>query len=279
MGNPVRTNAGQTMTVRQQILSVAKQLADEGAHYLWGGNGEIPNSQNIHLFAPPILTNDINQEIAFCAARKSVEGQPFVCSGRCLAVNNGRDPTVPNPGSDQRFIAFLAKYVDASGKIAPQTNWGTELTPRKVLGSGAGEPMQYTGTGPVSYAGKIVFGEGCDDTKHFDCYGFVNWVVERVCGVKITRGTSIPLLRNPAGDAIGTVLGPDEPTLPADIWVFPGHIAFAIGSPVKDDSNGKLKYHIAQAEASLYGVNYGKARTDAPTHRIRLSDSTLLNKH
>jgi len=272
MGNPVRTNAGQTMSVRQRILSVAKQLADEGAHYLWGGDGEVPNAQNLALFAPPVLSTEPTRDLAFCAAKKMVERMPFVCSGRCYAVANGRNFLVPFPERDQRLAAFISRYANAS-----QTNWGTDLTPRKVLGSGAGAPVNYNVDPPLNLNGQVVFGEGCDDTKHFDCYGFVNWIVQLVCGVKITRGTSIPLLKNPSGDPIGTLLAANDATLPADLLIYPGHIAFAIGSPVT--SGSKVTYSLAQAEASIYGVTYGKSRSDTPTQRIRLTDSTLLNPH
>lgn len=272
MANAVRTNAAQTMSVRQRLLSVAKQLADEGAHYLWGGDGEIPSAQNLSLFAPTVLSFDTNTNLAFCAAWKKVENKPFVCSGRCLAVANGHNFLVPFPEQDPRLAAFIARYASAS-----QTNWGTELTPRKVLGSGAGEPVNYNVKPPIHLNGQVVFGEGCDDTKHFDCYGFVNWIVQQVCGVTITRGTSIPLLKNPSGDPIGTYLAPNDPGLPADLLIYPGHIAFAIGSPATSDSS--VTYWLAQAEASIYGVTHGKPRSDTPTQRVRLSDSTLLNKH
>ena len=76
---------------------------------------------------------------------------------------------------------------------------------------------------------------------------------------------------------IAAVAQANDATLPADLLIYPGHIAFAIGSPVT--SGSKVAYALAQAEASVYGVTYGKTRSDTPTQRIRLTDSTLLNPH
>ena len=68
-----------------------------------------------------------------------------------------------------------------------------------------------------------------------------------------------------------------DPILPADILVYAGHIAFAIGSP--SQSYSKLtKYALAQAESAVYGVNYSRTHSQQSQKCIRLSASTLLNK-
>jgi len=280
--------------MRRRILEVAAQVAAEGAHYLWGTNGDIPGAPNSPLtFAPPELSTDDNKDLAFCAAWNHVEHKVFVCAGRCRAVTS--KPEVWIPKGDQRLEAFLATNGNKSFY-----HWGTDLTPRRVHGSGDGTPVDYTGR--ASYAddvknnkiaatdpratgnldGIVVWGEGCDDTRHFDCYGFVSWVVKQACGVTIERGKPIPTQKNPVGEPIGILVDASDPGLPADIIVYPGHIAFATNPAVSrqsTDEHGKpvtvTSYTLAQAESAVYGVTSGKQRSDAPSYRVRLTDSTL----
>jgi len=289
------STASRVILMQRQILKIAEQLAAEGAHYLWGANGDIPGAPNSPLtLAPTVWSTDPTQNLAFCAAWNQIGGQVFVCTGRCRAMSSWNDPEVWSPESDGRLATFIANNKDKS-----PYHWGTDLTPRRVRGSGEGEPVDYTlaaktkklaktdpavqqlpdtdsrKTGHLN--GVVVFGEGCDETRHFDCYGFVNWVVKVACGVTITRGTRIPALKDPAGNPVGAYLDASDPGQPADIIAYPGHIAFAIEPGVA--SGGSTTYRLAQAESGVYGVTYGKPRSDPPAYRVRLSDATLLNFH
>jgi len=67
---------------RNDILSFAKRLADDGAHYLWGANGEKPTANGPVSYAPVVLDVDKLQETCFCAASINYGGAQYVCAGR-----------------------------------------------------------------------------------------------------------------------------------------------------------------------------------------------------
>src|SRR5690242_20389782 len=70
--------------MRAQILALAKRLADDGAHYLWGAEAHKPTRSAKHLYAPVVLSKDRADESCFCAAKLLVQGELYVCAGRCL---------------------------------------------------------------------------------------------------------------------------------------------------------------------------------------------------
>ncbi len=67
---------------RNDILSFAKRMADDGAHYLWGANGEKPAANGTVSYAPVVLDTDKLQETCFCAAIINYGGVQYVCAGR-----------------------------------------------------------------------------------------------------------------------------------------------------------------------------------------------------
>ena len=75
---------------------------------------------------------------------------------------------------------------------------------------------------------------------------------------------------------MGRLLKEGEPVLPADILLYKGHIAFALGDRPGQAYSIKEKFTVLQAESAIYGLNYTKAR-GGHTHCIRLSESTLLD--
>lgn len=86
-----------------------------------------------------------------------------------------------------------------------------------------------------------------------------------------------PEQKNILGEPMGTLVDEGDDLLPADILVYSGHIAFAIGTPSQKYLKVN-KYAVAQAESAVYGVNYGKTHTQESQKCIRLSASTLLNR-
>lgn len=119
---------------------------------------------------------------------------------------------------------------------------------------------------------KLVWGEGCDDTLHFDCGGFVRYVVRQVCGVSVAG-----INGRPDPQPLGTLVAQGDPVLPADILVYDGHIAFATGEDTIPYSKTSF-YHLAQAESATEGVNYGKLHKSQNVKCIRLSESVLLGR-
>jgi len=254
---------------RQEILRTAEGL--DGAHYLWGAEGMKP-SRTSGAFAPVVL--DRPAEATFCAATITVSGQIFVCAGRCFRRTGGG--LIAAPDSDPLLKTFLTQW---AGKPHSQYGWGDPLTPRLVKGD---KIMDYTRG--IDLTNKVVWGEGCDDTLHFDCGGFVRWVVKRVCGVTIAGISHLDdpaTMLTPNNKPMATKVKPGDPLLPADIFVYDGgkHIAFAIAdrNPTYIE-NSTSSYKVAQAECATDGVNYGKEHSGKATKCIRLSDDALTYK-
>lgn len=249
---------------RRRILDVAKGLATDGAHYLWGAEGQKPTTGGPLLYAPVTLGRDKADQSCFCAA--VLNG--CVCAGRCGRFTP-RSKIADPPGTDADLLRFIDKY---QSKSAAQFGWGDELTPRVIKGHGV---KDYTLGRELS--GKVVWGEGCDDTLHFDCGGFVRWVVQTALHLSISGISANPEQLNHFGKPMGALVAVGQTVLPADILVYEGHIAFATGDPpVPYSAVGH--YNVAQAESGTEGVNYGKSRGGTNLKCIRLSDSTLLGR-
>jgi hypothetical protein len=251
---------------REEIVKYARRLADEGAHYLWGAAGEKPGENGL-ILAPPVLDKNRPKETIFCAATL----KNCVCVGRCGAIKSTKkvwDLT----GENAEVAAFISRYQNTL-----QVGWGSELTPRLISGypDKNSIPTDYSRGDKTSLLGKIVWGEGCDDTQHFDCGGFIRYVVKQVCSVNISGFDNNPNLANAFGRLsydvdIGT------PILPGDILVYHGHIAFVdFGNNTNYSRGGSFK--VVHAEGAVSGVNYGRTRT-GDIRCIRLSSATLLKR-
>jgi|CZKR01.1.fsa_nt_gi hypothetical protein len=257
---------------RQEILNFAESLAKGGAHYLWGAEGDKPTHAG-GGFAPVALDQPANA--TFCAATKTVDGKVFVCAGRCSRRAGGG--LIPSPDSDPRLKAFIAQW---AGKPQIQYAWGDQLTPRLVKGE---DVRDYATGGDLT--NKVVWGEGCDDTLHFDCGGFVRWVVLQVCGVVIKGISWLPnpaTMLTPKHAPMARLVKAGETLLPADIVVYDGgkHIAFAIADDKPAYVLGSTSsYKVAQAECATDGVTYGEKHSATSTKCIRLSDDALTFKN
>lgn len=228
---------------RLETLSFAQGLAKDGAHYLWGAESLKPNRTG-GGFAPVALDRPANA--TFCAATNAVNGRIFVCAGRCARRTGGG--RIVSPDTDTRLKAFVTLW---GGKPTSQYGWGDELTPRVVKGDNV---MDYAAN--VSLTDKVVWGEGCDDTLHFDCGGFVRWVVKQVCGVTIAGISHLPdpaTMLTPKNIPMARLVKAGEPLWPADIVVYDGgtHIAFAIADGKPSYVEGSTSsYKVAQAECA-----------------------------
>lgn len=261
---------------RQEILRLARKLASDGAHYLWGAEGLMPARGSRAFFAPVMLNPAYPRDTTFCAAKLRVEGVDYVCAGRCMHSDLiGVDPEpklVSDPEHNATLLAFIEKYRDNS---TAQYGWGFQLTPRKVLGK---EIMDYRHNTLISE--NVVWGEGCDETLHFDCGGLVRYVVKQLFGFSITGISMLPnpsTMKNPWGGPVAQLVKSGETILPADIVVYEGHIGFATGEEgATFGSTDAIK--LAQAESATEGVNYNKVHKGKPTKIIRLSTSTLVGQ-
>lgn len=145
------------LTNLPQIVQLARRQV--GEHYLWGGRGEIPGvgtgcslpARNVRM-APDSF--DPNAPIVRTAIHPLFNAY---CAGRWGAKPGGR---AFGP-RDTDLLSYLEKQ-----KFKPpetvQDYFG--FTPRKVSGG------QYTDTA-------LVWGEPCNGKRHFDCVGFLNWIL------------------------------------------------------------------------------------------------------
>ena len=193
---------------RNDILGYAFRLADEGAHYLWGANGDKPTKDGNVEYADVVLDPDKPEKSSFCAASIVVGGITYVCAGRFrhgdLAstppinkiVVTANAPVNKDSAPLKEVLAFIEK--NRNNKAA-QIGWGFDLTPRVVKGDSIKD--YSTGTDVTN---AVVWGEGCDDTLHFDCGGFVRHVVKKVCSVPIDGISANPGQKNILGEVMAT---------------------------------------------------------------------------
>jgi hypothetical protein len=151
------------MAVRQRVVDIALEQAYAGAHYLWGSQGSTPNAGKEVKFNPKSLDP---KTVSFCAARCDRDGAQ-VCGGRYARRTLPAGLANPiSPGSPA-----LRTWLDENGHYA-ETDWDDSLTPRLTKGTGITQ--------------QIVWGEGCDGTRHFDCISFINWCLGHVRAVTPT---------------------------------------------------------------------------------------------
>lgn len=267
---------------RQDILIECKSLSDQNCHYLWGAQGQKPTTKDTNpndvRYAPVVLDEKRLEETTFCAATicaNSPHGHyiSYVCTGRCGDTNHKDYPvhTVVSHTGYGELRKFIKQY---KGNEHAQLAWGPQATPRKVLG---GDITNYMTSVPKDLTNHVVWGEGCDDTLHFDCGGFVRYVIAKVCGVSlhtVTGMTRNPHKKNEWGGLLSRTLAPNEEILPGDILYWGHHIAFAIGDGHETVSSHS--HNVAQAECAVFGVNYGKSHDEVCKKVFRLTDSTLL---
>jgi hypothetical protein len=262
------TNEALCQQKRNEIMAYAYRLADEGAHYLWGAEGLRPSQAAQTHFAPVVLREDAPEQSTFCAA--VLNG--YVCAGRVRHKQVASLPPVAKisePRTDRSLTDFIKQYKNSPNA---QCGWGTQLTPRLVQGD---DVMDYGGTG-TKLTGKVVWGEGCDETLHFDCGGFVRHVVKHVCGTDIHGISDNPEKLNARNKPMGSVLALGDAVLPGDLFVYKGHIGFADRGPHPPYAM-TTHYTLVQAESASLGVNYGHKHGQQNQKCIRLSESTLLN--
>lgn len=145
--------------LRSRIRSLA--VGQVGAHYVWGGYGNTPGSspdantfpggfgQRVHLWAndpAPNAEDHGRSQPIMNAAYTNITGTVHVCGGRYRRVNG--------------IQADLTS--EASAALREVYLWPR---PNDRIDSH-----------------QVVWGESCVGVRHFDCIGFVNWVLWKVLG-------------------------------------------------------------------------------------------------
>jgi hypothetical protein len=193
-----------------------------GSHYLWGAAGARPQENDGAWYRHGSVSLDAdaksNEQPSVFAATCDVAGH-YVCSGNFKHFMNHPDQNNGfNGGYAHASDKQLTDYLDTLRKLGSDSFWypyQSRFTPRVMKGQNLGNDDN-----------KIVWGEDCRYVRHFDCIGFVNFVLSLTTGHKwaysiqqyqggMTGATSVPF---------------DDPPEDGDILVRDGqgegHIAF-----------------------------------------------------
>lgn len=205
---------------RSEVTRVALEAV--GAHYLHGSFGNHPNTCNGHpamdfrlRLADNRYQDGVGGSITVHSASTNVDG-PKYCWGRPRNNQVAGIPPVPasvlrNPAALQE----LAQTSDPRSYLWPRTDNGRQ--------------------------GTVIFGEACEGKRHFDCIGFVNWVMFRIFGTHTIRDIAAcqryaqaELRHRPE---LGEALLRKQP---GDIIIFGiSHIGIAVGEHEMVEANGE----------------------------------------
>jgi hypothetical protein len=147
--------------LRSQIRSLA--VSQVGAHYVWGGYGNIPGPRpdpnpfpggfghRVHMWPndPAANTADHGRQVPIMnTAFTNIQGTIHICGGRFRRTSGPR-ADYANPASRDASIREVL------------------LWPR---------PDNTAGSS------RMIWGENCEGVRHFDCVGFVNWCYWKALG-------------------------------------------------------------------------------------------------
>ncbi len=241
------------LSQRQAIVNEALSWVGN-SHYLWGTAGHTPNNADGAKYKPFVVAklkaDSLNQQKPFIKTAYTVVGnQTFTCAG-CSRIYS------------QPAIEETKSYLN--GGESPRPEW---LSPRVYV---FGDKPQSIGRANNG----IVWGETCDDIKHFDCIGFVNYCISLFTPKHPKFGTSIiEYMTRPAN--YGCIEVSDKrDILNADIIGQQGKKGdwHHIGMVYLDGSVAK----VIQAEESPAGITSDHLYNPSNwTKRIRLMDIML----
>lgn len=199
-------------TARKQIAETAGVLQREGGHFLMACSGDMPGRANGHpvrpAFTRPAVLLERSHELqlgpAVNAAWTSIKGFPRLgCMGapkklKGLVHEDGRLP----PGDPK--LALLDKYVERVGVMrdvgVANHFWpGLDFYETRAAAFDAAttrseflsisKPNNSDGHFPhrTQPFGLIHLGQSCVDRRHYDCIGFVNFVLSKVLSAKFSQ--------------------------------------------------------------------------------------------
>lgn len=148
------------------ILEATIQI-DDGSHYMKGSSGSIPGDNKSGLFrdAEYLENLDIKSKNFGVFAAKNSFG---TCQGRWAQMVGGKQFVKGQYDRD----TLLPQYLDKLKTISDSWTW---------------ESFENTGLYPRLANDYIYLGEDCWGKRHFDCEGFIAWVL--VKALKKDQGT------------------------------------------------------------------------------------------
>jgi hypothetical protein len=236
------------------------------SHYINGGYGATPGNSDGHPHRrggvalinsfdrlDPSRRSEPNKNLAVYAAEMKVK-KYCVCAGNYATYPGGR---AANP-ADPDLLGYL-DLLKATPNISDWPYFFDQWSPRRAFGPGANG-------GDIG--GQLVWGAACDGWRHFDCVGFISFVIWEATGKAwahdISQWRANP---NPLGAKVFELpLSWPGSLEDGDIVVKADHhIAFAA-------ADGTL----IQAEDTQFGVTTrGKFKKEDWTHLVRLTDASF----
>jgi hypothetical protein len=181
--------------VRNEIVRAARELI--GAHYLAGTYGQCPPYGNDPITARIASRAAAGRTITFMTDRnwrtlavRAVEINPY--RGACLRCcgNYGLFTRLGRGGAvETSELAPTAPITVVRPLLRALYEWYTRIA--ALPAGGRTEPLRTSEIGLLDYfprrhtitgdsARKVYFGEDCYGKKHFDCVGFVGYVLTKV---------------------------------------------------------------------------------------------------
>lgn len=146
---------------RQMIVLTALVQYQLGGHYLKGADGAIPDDAGSGLFRTLSIAENTTIEKLAVHATKNNWG---TCRGRYTKVGGKKFAKGDGGDRDIHLPEYLA---DLESTFLPSWFW---------------PPFRDTGLFPRRDVGYIFLGEDCRGKRHFDCEGFVAWVLVEALG-------------------------------------------------------------------------------------------------
>jgi hypothetical protein len=252
------------LAVRERIIELATDFADEGCHYLWGACGATPNGNEGSRHRPnavrlvnPAWTDPANP--AIFAACCSVDGMN-VCAGRYDESNGGIEGGRTANSWDPDLVTYLSE-LDALD-VESWEPYFDYFTPRMVIEKGK--------------APYLVWGEECRDVRHFDCVGLVNYCYDTAMAEMVPQWAdrhwhlSIAQYNDPIS---GTYPVSDGSLIAGDILTRGNHhIGLYVGEGDGSPGNPGTVVQAEQTSTGLQVRDYVSPTWDA---RRRLADGLL----
>jgi hypothetical protein len=162
-----------TRDIRNRIADTAQGQADRGAHYLMGCFGAAPGgTDNVRHRRLELGEHTEWDNLAIHAGehRNMDRPEPIRCAGR---FERAHGQIISGTALERRVRDYLAAHA-----AEPVLNW--------PMFDGVGYPRKAWDEFQERYL--WVIGEDCRNKNHFDCLGFVNWVLTQIKGSPVTYG-------------------------------------------------------------------------------------------
>ncbi len=210
LNGPVEARGGKTIgepvaptksvqEAREAIARTARQFASQGGHFLFGSRGDMPGLTNGHPGRPgytrPALFMESSHPSGLGPAVKSAwaitpHSGMIGCTGE---THDGLKDTVDRVGLDKKLAAYLTvirKYKDQGIDaqhwpgfdqfLLAQARMSAAHARHELLALVQHHPSMGLYPRKWGPGSPVTFGVSCLGVRHYDCIGFVNFVLSKV---------------------------------------------------------------------------------------------------